>query len=83
MTTYFHFVFTSLNLARLGYVPSANVTALQVFEPNDTNIRSIFAEFNLKNMVANKPLFSYMPVMNILFLVSFSYFYLLIVLTRE
>ena len=62
MTTYFHFVFTSLNLARLGYVPSANVTALQVFEPNDTNIRSIFAEFNLKNMVSNKPLFSYMPV---------------------
>lgn len=62
MTTYFHFMFTSLDLSILDYAPSANITALQVFEPNDGSVRSLFAEFNLKNMVSHKPMFKYMPV---------------------
>ncbi|CAF0769478.1 unnamed protein product [Brachionus calyciflorus] len=61
MTSYFHFMFTTLDLAFLDYSPSANITALQIFEPNDTQVRSIFAEFNLKNMVSQKPMFKYMP----------------------
>jgi hypothetical protein len=62
MTAYFHFIFTSLDLSVLDYAPFANITGLQVFEPNDTHIRSLFAEFNLKNMVLHKPMFKYMPV---------------------
>lgn len=62
LTSYFHFMFTTLDLAYLEYTPSANVTALQIFEPNDMQIRSLFAEFNLKNMVSHKPMFKYMPV---------------------
>lgn len=62
MTSYFHFMFTTLDLAHIDYAPSANITALQIFEPNDTHIRSVFAEFNLKNLVSHKPMFKYMPV---------------------
>ena len=65
MTTYFHFMFSSLDLSILDYAPSANITALQLFEPNDSSVRSLFAEFNLKNMVAHKPMFKYMPVRNL------------------
>lgn len=66
MTAYFHFIFTSLDIAILEHAPAANITALQIFEPNDPNVRSLFAEFNLKNMVANKPMFKYMPVNSVL-----------------
>ena len=62
MTAYFHFIFTNLDLSILDYAPSANITALQVYEPNDTSTRSIFAEFNLKNMVSKKPMFKFLPV---------------------
>jgi hypothetical protein len=62
MTTYFHFIFTTFDLAELSYAPSANITAMQVFEPNDINVKSIFAEFNLKSMVSDKPMYKYMPV---------------------
>lgn len=62
MTTYFHFLFTSLDLAAFEYTPSANVTAFQMFEPNDLSVRNTFAEFNLKNLVSQKPMFKYMPV---------------------
>lgn len=62
LTSYFHFMFTTLDLAYLEYSPSANVTALQIFEPHNMQIRSLFAEFNLKNMVSHKPMFKYMPV---------------------
>ena len=62
MTAYFHIMFTTLDLSILEYAPSANITALQVYEPNDTSIKSVYAEFNLKNMVSKKPLFKYLPV---------------------
>ena len=62
MTAYFHFIFTNLDLSILDYAPSANITALQVYEPNDTSTRTIFAEFNLKNMVSKKPMFKFLPV---------------------
>lgn len=61
MTAYFHFIFTSLDIAILEHAPAANITALQIYEPNDQNVKSLFAEFNLKNMVAHKPMFKYMP----------------------
>jgi hypothetical protein len=63
MTSYFHVIFTTLDLAVLEYAPSANITALQIInETIDSRIISVGAEFNLKNMVANKPLFKHLPV---------------------
>jgi hypothetical protein len=62
MTSYFHFMFTSLDLYEMEYAPAANITALQIFDPNDTNVMTVFAEFNLKQMVSQKPMFKYMPV---------------------
>jgi hypothetical protein len=41
-TSYFHFIFTTLDLAALEYYPSANITAFQLFEPNDTHVKGIF-----------------------------------------
>ncbi|CAF0769509.1 unnamed protein product [Brachionus calyciflorus] len=61
MTTYFHYLFTSLDISIFEHTPSANVTAFQVFEPGDALLRNIFAEYNLKNMVSHKPMFKYMP----------------------
>lgn len=62
MTTYFHFLFTSLDLSAFEYTPSANVTAFQLYEPGDIHVRNVFAEFNLKNMVSHKPMYKFMPV---------------------
>lgn len=62
MTSYFHVIFTTLDLSILEASPSANITALQMFEPNNSRIINVNAEFNLKNMVAEKPLFRYLPV---------------------
>ncbi len=68
MTAYFHFMFTSLDLAILEMAPSANITAIQVFQPNSSKIINIISEFNMKNMFKNRPLFKYLPV-------SFAEFY--------
>lgn len=62
MTAYFHFMFTSLDLEEIVIVPSANITSIQVFEPNDTKVTSLISEFNFKNMIKQKPLFKYLPV---------------------
>jgi hypothetical protein len=63
MTSYFHLIFTTLDLSILDFSPSANVTALQLSEPNSTRTLNVKAEFNLKNMVVNKPLLGYLPVL--------------------
>ena len=62
MTSYFHIIFTTLDLSILDMVPSANITSLQMSDVNNSRIASINAEFNLKNMVSNKPLLKYFPV---------------------
>lgn len=62
MTSYFHFLFINLDLAAFEYTPSANVTAFQMFVPNDINVRNLLAEFNLKNIISQKPMLKYMPV---------------------
>lgn len=62
MTAYFHFIFTSLDLAILDYAPSANITAVQIFEPNSQKVANLLAEFNFKNMIKHKPLFKFLPV---------------------
>lgn len=62
MTAYFHFMFTSLDLEEIMIVPSANITSIQVFEPNNTKVTSLISEFNFKNMIKQKPLFKYLPV---------------------
>ena len=62
---YWFIVFCILDLYELNYAPSANITAIHVTEPNDPNVKSIFAEFNLKSMVTDKPMFKYMPVNDI------------------
>jgi hypothetical protein len=61
MTAYFHVMFITFDLQMLDYGPSANITGFQVFEPNDSNVRAVNAEFNLKQIVAHKPLFKFMP----------------------
>ena len=62
MTTYFHFMFTTLDLSELDYVPSANITALQMFEINDPEAKRLQRIFDLKNMELKKPTFKYLPV---------------------
>ncbi len=62
MTAYFHFMFTSLDLEEIQFVPSANITSIQVFEPNDTKVNSLVSEFNFKNMIKQQPLYKYLPV---------------------
>ena len=64
MTAYFHFIFTSLDLSILDFTPSANITALQIYEPNSTKINNLISEFNFKNILKNKPVFKYLPVIS-------------------
>lgn len=61
-TSYFHFLFTTFDLSALDYLPAANITAFQVFEPNNTSVQALLAEFNLKNMASFKPLYKYISV---------------------
>jgi hypothetical protein len=61
-TSYFHFLFTSFDLSALDYLPAANITAFQVFEPNNTKVQALLAEFNLKNMATSKPLYKFISV---------------------
>ncbi len=84
MTSYFHFMFTTLDLSILDYSPSANVTAckiyflsiffynfslyifiylkqVQLIEPNDLNVVSILAEFNLYKMREHKETIKHLP----------------------
>lgn len=61
MTPYFHLLFLTLDLPVFDYPKEANVTGLQLNELNNTRTTSINAEFNLKNLVANKPLFKSLP----------------------
>ena len=75
-------MFTTLDLSVLEFMPSSNVTALQLFKLNDTNIKRIKTLFDLKNMEHDKPLFKYLPVKNrqfvfsiILFTVDLSFLY--------
>ena len=61
LTPYFHLIFITLDLPILEYAKEANVTGLQLNELNNTRTNSIYAEFNLKNVVANKPQFRTLP----------------------
>lgn len=61
MTAYFHLIFLTLDLPTSDLY-AANVTALQLNNLNNSKSNSILAEFNLKNVVANKPLFKNIPV---------------------
>jgi hypothetical protein len=62
MKAYFHIIFITLDLPIIEESPFANITALQINEQNNSKAAAIYAEFNLKNMVANKPLFKNLPV---------------------
>jgi hypothetical protein len=61
-TSYFHFLFTTFDLSALDFFPAANITAFQVFEPNNTQVQALLAEYNLKNMAAFKPLYKFISV---------------------
>ncbi len=61
LTPYFHLMFVTLDLQAFEFSPAANVTTLQLNDLNNTKTTTINAEFNLKNMVANKPLFKHLP----------------------
>ena len=62
MTTYYHLIVTSSDLSVLDYSPSSNISALQIYTPNNALVQNLYAEFNLKSMISKKPLFKYMPV---------------------
>ena len=55
-------MFTTLDLSVLDYMPSANITALQVVKLSDPNLRRIKALFDLKSVEQDKPVFKYLPV---------------------
>ncbi len=79
MSAYFHIIFVTLDLPVLEYAPSANVTALQINEPNNSKAASIHAEFNLKNMVSNKPLFKNFPSQGALIYGKIIFFVIIII----
>ena len=59
-------MFTTLDLSEITNITalkiSANITALQVFEPNNLKINALFAGLNLKRLALKKSLFKYVPV---------------------
>ncbi len=61
LTPYFHLMFVTLDLQAFEFSPAANVTTLQLNELNNSKTMSINAEFNLKNIVSNKPLYKHLP----------------------
>jgi len=60
------FRFTTLDLSIItnvtGLKVSCNITALQIFEPNNLKISALFAGLNLKKNSTNHPIFKYVPV---------------------
>ncbi len=56
------YFFTTLDLYALDFVAQANITAFHVYEPNDTYVTALLAEFNLKNMVSRRPQWKFMTV---------------------
>ncbi len=62
MTAYFHFIFTTLDLSVINFSPSSNVTAIQLFEPNNQLANNLLTELNFKNMINKKDAFKYLPV---------------------
>ena len=59
-------MFTTFDLSiipnAITYKFSANITALQVFEPLNENIESYYAGFNLKRKSEKKSTLKYKPV---------------------
>ncbi len=92
MTSYFHFIFTSLvritnnlyiyiyswlnikykrlfvvhflckDIGIINFAPPANITAIQIFRPNDQVVKNLIAEWNLKNIFQKKPIMTDLPV---------------------
>jgi hypothetical protein len=62
MTAYFHFVFTTLDLAVLTHTPSANITAFQVYRPQEPPVENLLAEWNVNNALQNKHLETFLAV---------------------
>ena len=61
-TVWFHFIFTTLDLDRLEYFPSANVTALQMYDLDDIEIKRVKSLFSLKNVGMKKDDLEFLPV---------------------
>jgi hypothetical protein len=59
-------MFTTLDLSVIinvtGMSVSCNITALQIFEPNNLKISALFAGLNLKKNSTNHQIFKYVPV---------------------
>ena len=69
-TTYFHFLFTTMNLNRLEYLPYSNVTAFQTHDSNlDSDLKRVHFLFNAKNMAKKNAEFEYLPVIIFLLLI--------------
>ena len=72
MTSYFHFIFTTLDLSVLTHTPAANITAFQVYKPGDVAVGSLLAEWNIKNILHSKPVEAYLTVSRERFIYFFS-----------
>ena len=62
LTNYFHFLFTSLDFSVFDYALSTNLTAYQVYEPNEKSVNTLLKELNLKNKLNKKADNKYIPV---------------------
>ena len=75
-------MFTTLDLSVISnsitYKLSANITALQLFEPLDLNAESFYAGFNYRRRSEGKSILKYKPVIN-LYLFNYYINYLLII----
>ena len=65
-TAYYHFMFTTLDLPALEFMPSANVTALQMYRSNDPNLQRIKASFTSRHIESKKRALKYLPVRHML-----------------
>jgi len=65
-TIYYHLVFTTLDLSimsdELNNNIFANITSLQIFEPNNNELESYYNEMNIIRKLKRKPIFSFKPV---------------------
>lgn len=58
MTSYFHYMFTTLDLNLLEYAPAANITAFQLYRPEDPEVKNVLNDWNteLKFLPSNAAL---------------------------
>lgn len=55
-------MFINKDLSILNEAPAANITAFQIYRPNDPSIESLLSEWNVKDVLKKKPITSFLAV---------------------